>query len=227
MPPQEYFQNPYYLPESSTDSQHKTRKDFIVWYLDHFLLACAGKDSYKSEIKHYRMPVQLMTVKGESKKSAHVTKESEALGHVIVENCYVKWGHIVPEKAKNHKWKIPDYKKDKKETHKYHDTKWSDGRNGQIKGGGWSPGAFDALNEMIKKVKQWRSDDKQNGWKENKRALTLLKQHHGIPLEETKPSKRRRKGQDPAVPPPVYADVAELSDSDCEDDDGPVDLVAI
>ena len=226
MPPLEFFQNPYHLPELATDSEYEARKYFIVWYLDHFLLACAGKDSYKGEIKYYRMPVQTMTIKGESKKSAHVTKESEALGHVIVENCYLKWGHIVPKKAENHKWKIPDYKKTDPNTHKYHKTKWSDGRNGQVKGGGWAPQAFDALNEMIKKVKNWRSDDKQKGWHDNKRALSLLKQHYEIPLAQEEPKKKKRKVNEETVVP-QYAEVEELSDEDCDDEEGPLALVAV
>ena len=130
-------------------------------------------------------------------------------------------------KAANHKWKIPDYNKEKKETHKCHDTKWSDGRNGQVKGGGWAPKAFDALNAAITKVKNWRSEDKKKGWHDNKRALSLLKQHHQIPLEESEPSKKRRRKDAPALPPPTHAEVAQLSDSDCDDEDSPLNLTAI
>ena len=117
MPPLAFFKNPWDLPEES-DSSYEERKAFVIWYHDHFLPACAGKD-FKEEIRHFRMPVQMMTIAGEN-PGAHVTKESEALGLIIVENCYEKWTHIVPEKAKDDEWVIPAFKKSDRSTHKYH-----------------------------------------------------------------------------------------------------------
>ena len=208
MPPLAFFKNPWDLPEES-DSSYEERKAFVIWYHDHFLPACAGKD-FKEEIRHFRMPVQMMTIAGEN-PGAHVTKESEALGLIIVENCYEKWTHIVPEKAKDDEWVIPAFKKSDRSTHKYHKTKWSDGRTGQVKGCGWSPEAYNALHQSIISVKKVRKDDRSNNWKKMKRALDLVKTDHGIPLEQ-KTKKRKRDKKE--VVRPVYEPIPELSDDD-------------
>ena len=92
---------------------------------------------------------------------------------VIVKNCHTKWSLIIPEKLKDDDWEIPAYDKDKLATHKFHKTLWSDGRTGQVKGGGWAPEAYDALSEYITKIKAFCKADKANGWGQCTRKLLI------------------------------------------------------
>ena len=217
LPDYEWFSAPYEVPTEDTP-QAKLRREFAVWYHDEFLFACAGKENFKSECRHYRMPVQQMKVAGTAIKGAHVTKESEALGLVIVANCYQKWTYLVPQKAKDDRWTIPAHNKDDEETHKYHTTRWSDGRNGQVKGSGWAPEAYEELNNAILEVKKFRAEDKKENWKQHRAVLALVQEKHGIEKGTKEPTKKRKR-KSTAKEPVKYVAVAELSDDDCESDD--------
>ena len=221
MPPLEWFDNPYHIPKEGDDDygDFTKRKAFVIWYCDYLLPVFGGAQNYKEDHRNYRMPVQLITIPGEVKKGAHVSKENEAFGRLAIRNCYEKWSHVLPEKVKDCDWPIPKYDKDNAETHKYHLTKWSDGRNGQIEGAGWEPEAYDVLNATISGIKKFRGEDKANGWVIHKRALDTLKTSKGIALEEKRPSKKRRRGGKTVKEKPTYSAIAHLSDDDFEDDE--------
>ena len=104
------------------------------------------------------------------------------------------------------------------DTHIYHETRWSDGRSGQIRGGGWAHEAYDALSEAIIKIKEFRKADKVNGWVVHKEMMSLMRTKKGI--KGNGPSKKRkRKGA--KVAERIYNPVAEESDVECssEEDD--------
>ena len=136
---------------------------------------------------------------------------------ITIRNAHDKWHHILPKKCKDPDWEAPKYDKDNKDTHKYHATLWSDGRNGQVKGGGWAPEAYDELNAYIKKIHDFRKEDKANDWRVNKAFLALVRAKHNITADKPG-NKRKRKS---TATERVYTEVAELSDvafSDDEDD---------
>lgn len=120
---------------------------FFLWYVDVWLPAVADYTCYNPDIRWYQKMYEPITVKGD--QYAAVSIQSESFGWLLYENCYEKWLHIVPQKAKDRKWKAPKYNKDDEDTHKYHLCKWSDCRTGQVKGGGWKPGAYTQFNKNL------------------------------------------------------------------------------
>ena len=80
---------------------------------------------------------------------ARVPMQSEAFGLLNYENGFPKWLTTVPLKAKDPSWTTPPYKKSDPHTYKYHCTKWSDSKSGQIKGGGWKKEAYAVYNERM------------------------------------------------------------------------------
>ena len=121
MPPIEYFDAPYTIPES-TASDAQLRRDFAVWHWSTFLPQAAGVEFYPKELVNYRMPIHpLKMVPGYEKSNLNgtmVTLSCEAFGLILVKNCWDKWKEIVPEKARDDKWKIPKWNKDDSDTHK-------------------------------------------------------------------------------------------------------------
>ena len=208
----EWIKNPYIVPEGD-DAESKKRIYFVNWYWCEFLPAAACATDFPSEFRLYNLPVQPF-----GKNKIAVTKECEAFGAIVVENCYPKWKHIIPEKVKDDRWKIPEFVKEDKTTHKWYDTRWSDGRNGQVKGQGWSNEAYEELNVAIKRVKNFRKQDKANKWAALKACLVEVKKANNIALDAEGPAKKKRKKSKADEPPPVYADIEELSDDEWEEE---------
>ena len=102
---------------------------------------------YPRDYCKYRLPVMpVKTIPGNERlRGPMVTISSEAFALVLVKNCWDKWTHIIPKKAENSRWEIPKYDAKKEETHKCHSALWSDGRNGQKKGQGWTSEGYTAL----------------------------------------------------------------------------------
>ena len=221
MPPAEYFDAPYTIPQA-TASDAKIRTEFLVWYWCHFLPAAAGVEFYPKDLVCYRLPIQpLKMVPGFEKttlKGPMVTLSCEAFGLVLVRNCWDKWTHIVPQKAKDDKWPIPKWDKHDKETHKYHKTLWSDGRNGQKKGQGWTPEGYEALNQAMEKVQKFREDQKTAKWAQYKAILRLVRTANSIDAGEKEPPSKGKKRKRSASPPPVCAKI-HVEESDCEWDE--------
>lgn len=73
-------------------------------------------------------------------------------------------------------------------------------------------------------MKTFRAGDKTAKWAKLKAVRDLVKTANGIPLTQKKPERKRKRGGKPAVPPPIYAEVDELSDEDwVEEDDSDAD----
>jgi hypothetical protein len=215
LPPIEWFETVYTLPKAG-DADFTQRSEFQIFYQDLWLPKAAGFQNFNQNIRDYRTAVMPMKVAGETKKLPHVSQESEGFALVIVKNCSKKWGYIIPEKLRDDEWEIPAYDKDNSSTHDFHKTLWSDGRTGQVKGGGWAPEAYDALSEYINKIKAFRKADKVKGWAVHKEMTNLLRANKGI--TDAEPSnKRKRKGR--AVEERVYNDVVDVSDVEYSDDE--------
>lgn len=219
LPPVDWFEKVYELPKEG-DHDYDKRKEFLVFYMDVWLPKAAGYENYKPEIRYYRKSIDYVTVPGDkpgdkNKKVPHVSHDSEAFGLLIYKNCRQKWTHIIPKKLEDEDWEIPAYDKDDGETHKYHTTLWSDGRNGQIKGGGWAPEAYDELSTYITTLKAFRKHDKQANWLVHGRMLEILRNDKGI--QDDCPSRKRKRKSLAAAR--VYNDVVELSDVEYSDSD--------
>ena len=223
-----WFDKPHLiLPEN--DDECEKRKKFLNWYWNHFLPAAAGATSFPEEHRHYKLPSMPLKIKDQPDlKGGAVTKECEAFAKLVARNCYKKWGFIIPEKLEDSDWELPKWDKDDEKTHKYHETLWSDGRNGQKKGQGWSAEAYEEMNKEVEKVKLFRAADKKDGWKTLKSALALVKTMNGIDLAATAPNKKRKRKGKADEPKVVYQKMADLSDDDFDDDElGDISALAV
>jgi hypothetical protein len=205
----------YNLPDSS-DATYALKRRFLTWYANVWLVKCAGYEHYGPTVRPFKLAVSAKSLHGV--KVPIVAMESEAFGRLMYENCLVKWQHILAEKYKDDKWQIPLYDKDNAETHKYHQTKYSDKNTGQVKGAGWSPAAYDALTKHIQEVKAFRKEDKLKGYPIHKLCKDLIREE--MKVTEEKYSLKRRRGVKGRLPTPVYNDVVELSDKFSEGTDG-------
>ena len=183
---------------------------FLNWFWMHWLPAAGGKQFFNADHKLYKMHVQ--PIDGETK--ACISKESEAFGILVCQNCYKKWEAIIPEKHRNPDFEPPKYNKDDKTTHKYYSTLWTVATNGQKEGEGWGPEAYPRLSELIREVKKFRSADKKTGFQRLRACLAYVQSQNGIDVGASEPSKKKRKKQTVKV---VYQAIAELSDDDWEE----------
>ena len=197
------------MVEEGNSAAAKKRNDFLNWFWCHYLKAAAGATEFPPEHHLYKLPCQPL----EGNTLASVTKESEAFGILVCLNCYKKWEHIVPQKVADKDWEIPKYNKDDADTHKFHDTEWSNGRNGQLKGEGWHSDAHLRLSELIKDVLAYRSAQKKENWAGQIACLRKVQELNGIDVGAKGPAKKKRKKN---VPKQTYVAVEELSDEDCD-----------
>ena len=202
------MKNVHVLPDPE-DPSFAHKKKLLLWYCNNYLVKAAGYEHHGPSIRPYKMASQARRVNGVKKPIPVVSKESEAFGLFLFENCRSKWMHIVPEKVKNKKFEIPKYSKEDNETHKCHKTEWSDKNSGQVKGAGWTPDAFDAFNGCITYIHQLRKADKANGNKIHQYCKDLIREELGITGD--KPSSKRKRGET-KNPPPKYNEIVELSD---------------
>lgn len=179
----------------------------------------AGVEFYPKELVNYRLPIQpLKMVPGFEKtnlKGCMLTVSCEAFGLVLVQNCWDKWTLIVPKKAADNKWPVPKWSKTDTDTHKYHKTLWSDGRNGQKKAQGWTPEGYQALNSAMEMLQKFRAQQKQQKWARYKDVFKLVRTANGIPAGEKEPPVKGRKRKRTSGAPPVYDKIA-VEEDDCE-----------
>ena len=216
LPPVDWFENVYTPAVPDNPAEFEVRREFMIFYYEQWLPKTTGGTlayQHNQEFKFFKMPIQPCKIPGEG-KVPYISQESEAFGLISIKNAYAKWEHILPKKCEDADWEAPKHDKDNADTHKCYDTLWSDGRNGQLKGGGWAPAAYDALTAYINKIKKFRQDDKAAKWATNKAFLTLVRAKHNITAD--KPDNKRRRQSKAATR--VYNDVAELSDVAFSDD---------
>lgn len=205
------------LPETS-DPEYEAKKALKEWYYDEYLPMVAGNNTYGKSIRYYSTPVDKVTlvvkgVKGK-KRVVAVTIPSEAFGLLIFENCRDKWLAVMNLRKDDKKKEIPDFDKEDASTHKYHITKWSDGKTGQVTGGGWKAAAFTKFNQLMVAIDKIRKEDKANGWEEMKEAKAIIRAKNSITAPVK--SNKRRRNNNPTIEPEDYEELVEFSDSDTE-----------
>jgi len=197
----------YDLPDALDDT-YARKKDLIIWYMDVYLPYAVGVENYGPTVRYWKLPINAMDVNGEKKPIC--SRQGEAMGLLVYHNCLPKWEHIVPEKAKDCDWKAPDYDKEDERTHKWHVTEWSDGKSGQVPGGGWKPDAYVEFNNYNKHVRKFRKDDKANKWAKLKEGLRLIRAANEI--TSSKYTKKRNRSGKAKPAAPTYVDIEEMSD---------------
>ena len=181
------MQNVYKLPdENHKDYNHKV--EFLLWYVDVYLPATAG-ENYGGTKRRYKMAVDRMEIRG--KQRVLVESATEAYGWLLLDNCHSKWKAFLEEYTKNTSFKIPNYNKDDKSTHPFHVTKYSEAHAGQ--GKGWKSSALLVLDKYRKAIVKFREEDHKNAWKMHSFALDLIRNHHGVTVDE--PPTRKNKGR--------------------------------
>lgn len=198
MPTVDDLKTVYNLPPS-TDDTYEEKKAVLLWYFDVYLPAAAGNDVYGPTVRYYKRSTKAIKVGG--KVMPVITLQVEAFGLLVFENCLPKWTHICPKKAQDGGWSIPTRSKNKPENEKYWVTKWTDGKTGQIQGGGWTQDGYDEFSAYVKHVSEVRSKDKEHGWAVHELALQLMREEHGITETNLAAPKKRKRGGKVALAP--------------------------
>jgi hypothetical protein len=205
--------------------EYKREYALFEWYNDVWLGHAGGHDDFGPSTRYYKMSIDQIQLKDYEKERffTAVTVASEAFALLIYENCQKKWAAVYIYLRNNKKKKTaPKFKKDDKATHVYHTTKWSDSKTGQVKGGGWAPEAYDALNDYIKKMAKYRNKDGKNQWQLHKSALSIVRAKHKI-TEEEQSKKRKGQTKTSSVAKPKYTDqliwTEDMEHSDDSDDE--------
>ena len=191
MPTLEDFTDVYNIPEKE-DPSYQGKMDVLLWYIDVYLVACVGQTLYNNTNRFYLLMSSPVVLPNEEDRVPMVPVEAEAFGWLMLENCLEKWMIIVPTKAKNPNWKIPQYSKNDESTHKYYKTKWTDAKTGKDQGGGWDPASYRVLASYMTTIQNMREADKKNGHPIQKMCLSLLQEKYGV--TEKPPAKKRRRG---------------------------------
>ena len=198
MPTLDDLKTVYDLPPD-TDPKYNEKKDILLWYFDSYLPAAAGNKAYGPTVRYYKRSTKSVKIGG--LRLAVIPMQVEAFGILVFENCLPKWQHICPKKAEDPTWTVPKQKKDDPANDKYHVTKWSDGKIGQVQGGGWSQEGYDAFNHYLTHVSKIRADDKANSWTIHNFALQLMRTENGITEDAPAPSKKRKRGKNAQLAP--------------------------
>jgi hypothetical protein len=191
LPTVRQLMNVYNLPAES-DPTYEEREELLLWYHDELLPMALGQEQCAPKIRHYFSPVTKRDY-GNGIEMPTVTCIGEGFGLVVYDNCRTKWLAILPKKIANDNWKVPKWSKTDTSTHKYHVTRWSDSRNGQVKDGGWGPGAFAAMNEYIQFIHKRRVDDRKSGFAKHKFAFEIMRRKNDITFDSPKEKARSKK----------------------------------
>jgi hypothetical protein len=179
----EQIKNIYDLPEED-HCDYKDKVEALTWYVDEYLPAAAP--NYTKDFRTRK----LMTAGVEvwDQNTTAVPLQSEAFGQLMYDNCYEKWKALARERQINPRFEAPKYKKKDKHTWEFHSTKYSDRNAG--KGQGWNEETSVAHNKCVVKVKEFRTDDKENKYKILKLVRDLIRKKHG--LQHYQDLKRKR-----------------------------------
>ena len=164
----------YDLPEDTNSNEYKKKVKILLWYSDWFLPMTAGLEFYSTNIRHYQRATAGVTIWG--KKTKHITLHDEAMACLLYENCLPKWKLIVPKRAENPKWNIPQGKEHKK----YRETKYSDPNSGQVRGRGWKNEGYDAFIQHCERIQEIRATDRKNGHTLYKFCLDLMRKDNEV-----------------------------------------------
>ena len=183
------MKNVHDLPPD-TDAKYEEKKAILLWYYDVYLPAAAGKEAYGPTVRYYKRSTKACKVGGI--RMPIIPLEVEAFGLLVFQNCFPKWQHMCPMEAKDSSWKVTKLDKNDKANAKYFVTEWTDGKTGQIQGGGWTQEGYNAFSDLISHVDKGRAADKANKWAVHELALELMRNEHGI-TDTSPPSKKRKR----------------------------------
>ncbi len=217
MPKLEDFTDVYNIPDKK-DPAYRGKIDVLVWYIDNYVVACAGLNLCNTHTRRYQMMSDPVTLPND-KKVPMVPVEAEAFGWLMFQNCEAKWSKIVPLKITDPNFKIPPFSKDDTSTHQYHDTKWTDAKTGKDQGGGWDTSAYPVFASYIKTIQAIREADKKKGFPVQKMCLELIQEKYGITAEAERPKKRKRGGKKPKLAPVFEAFNLQVKDEFADDID--------
>ena len=200
-----------------TEDEKSDRRALVLWYFDHWLPAAAGVEAYGTAVRYYIRATKASNVKVGGKTMPVVPVQAEAFAMLVFKNCEMKWQHIIPKKAKDPSWEVPNYKKDDPSTHDYHKTRWSSAKTGKQKKGGWDDAAMLAFKELLTQFDRFRKADAKRNKEKNfyELGLKLMRQEHGITEDSPTPS-NKRKANTPSKAPKVASKEIELPE--IEDD---------
>jgi len=167
------------------EEENEEHTKLLLWYVDRFLPVCAGKEFYGEKIRHYLLPSSKVDLF--NKKVTAVTVTSEAFGQLLYANCRNKWMKIYRWKKANPGKKLPT----KGKAAQPFLGKYTNSKNGQVANGGWSTEGLLLFEVLKRDLQEFREEDENNGYLQQKLALKLMRNQHEI--EDTSPNKKKRK----------------------------------
>jgi hypothetical protein len=197
----------YNLP-SKEHEDYEAKVAALTWYVDEYLPGAAP--SYSKEFRQDNLMTQGVDVWGQS--TTAVTLQSEAFAHLLYDNCYDKWKIIARERHNNTKFKVPKYSKNDERTWKYHLTKYSDRNAG--KGNGWNNNTTKAHNDCLKRIKEFRDNDRMNKYKTIRLVRDLIRAKYN--LQDYNSSKKRKRDDvvtQERQPLTIHEEIIVLSDT--------------
>ena len=197
MPTLEDMTTVYELPARDA-ANYKEKVEILLWYFDSYMPAAAGRASYGPDIRWYKRATSAIVVAG--KRQTQVPHNAEAFGLLVFENCISKWQHICPMKVADPSWSVPTRKKNDPQVMKYYITKWSDGKTGQVQGGGWKDEAYDRYTFYQQHVVDLRKKDKANSWAVYNLGKELMRKKNGVTAAAPKPTTNKRKHSKGTIP---------------------------
>ena len=198
----------------------------MAWYMDVYLAATIGSTYWGPQERREHLLVSIMTLPKIKKSRVRIHTVTEAYAMFQYENYWRAWWKIFDLKDEHGpKAAIPKKKSDPN----YRDfkAKYSDNMVGQVAGGGWSPQAKLALNEIIRNIAASRAEDCQHGWQRHKCARHLVREKHKCNGDTATPAKKRKCTDIVSPPNLTHEDIIIVDDLDAVGDVQIVDDVEI
>jgi hypothetical protein len=161
------------------------------------------------------MLVDITPIKYLNESKTCVTVSHEAFARLLFQNCREKWLNTFRHK-KTHGEKTPiPTRKDEPGYEKFQ-AKWSDRRNGQVKGGGWAEESRKVFINMMREIMKDREDDQKNGWRKHRYAKDLVRAKYEVTAETPPTTARKRRKRYQTVTPEqtLPEDVEDMPEGD-------------
>ena len=143
------------------------------------------------------------------KQKVAVTVTSEAYALINYENNRERWINLYKWKKANPKVKTtPKYSKRRHEETKDYQAKWSDCKGGQQSG--WDDEALTTFEAHKTRIKEFRAQEKENGYPKMKFGQALLREIHCPDMVDEAPQPPTKKQKTGRSMPPLQPSVASL-----------------
>ena len=136
---------------------------------------------------------------------------------LIFKNTRPKWALICAARLEDEDFKPPAYDKHDPDTHKWHETLYTKSRDGQVKGGGWTPEGIVQYNDYVAMIHNFRKEDSKNKYAAHIKMHELVQSCRNVTGSE--PPRKRQRLTRKKVAEPVYVEVVEMSDDDYATED--------